>query len=113
MKPDQRKAAVAAYKERKSIAGIFAVRCTGLAEVWVGKAPNIDTVRTRLWFALGLGTSPHRALQAAWATHGGDAFAFEILEKLEPDDDATAYVASARLKDRLEHWRVKLNAQLL
>jgi hypothetical protein len=32
-----RKAAVAAYKERKSACGIYALRCGPSGEVWVGR----------------------------------------------------------------------------
>ena len=32
-----RKAAIAAYKERKTIAGVFVVRCAASGEAWVGQ----------------------------------------------------------------------------
>jgi hypothetical protein len=33
-----RKAAVAAYKERKIAAGIYAIRCVASDQVWIGSA---------------------------------------------------------------------------
>jgi hypothetical protein len=45
-KGEDRKAAIAAYKERKSVAGIYVIRCAASGEAWVGQAPNLDTFRT-------------------------------------------------------------------
>ena len=47
-----RKAAVAAYKERKAIPGIYAVRCAATGQAWVGQTPDLTTVRNRIWFSL-------------------------------------------------------------
>lgn len=63
-----RKAAVAAYKDRKVVAGIYAVRCVPTGQQWVGGAPDLSTVRNRIWFGLRLGSDPHPSLQAG---HGG------------------------------------------
>lgn len=106
-----RKAAVAAYKERVAVPGVFAVRCGPTGEAWVGQSRNIDAQKTGLWFALNAGSYPNRDVQAAWKTHGEAAFAFEPLERLEPEP--MAYVLNARLKDRLAHWMATLNAARL
>ena len=47
-----RKALVAAYRERKTIAGVFAVICNATGQAWVGTSRHIDTHRNGLWFAL-------------------------------------------------------------
>ena len=52
-----KRAAISAYKERKSAAGVFAVRCEASAEAWVGGTPTLDTVQTRIWFSLRHGSS--------------------------------------------------------
>ncbi len=106
-----RKAAVAAYKERKARAGIYAVRCAATGEIWVGRTPNLDTVRNRHWFGLGLGTHPNRPLQAAWTAHGADAFSFEIVEVLEEEEIAS--VRESQLKGRAAHWRQAMAAATL
>jgi len=103
-----RKAAIAAYKERKTIAGIYAVRCAVSGQTWVGRALNLDTIRNRLWFTLGTGGHPNRGLQQAWATHVGDALTLEPLERL--DGDATPSHRDSMLKRRLAHWRAALDA---
>ena len=104
-----RKAAIAAYKERKTIAGIFAIRCNASAETWVGQAPNLEKIQNRIWFTLRQGGHPCRSLQAAWTTHGPDSLTFEECERLEEEE--TAYIRDALLKERMLHWRAQLNAE--
>jgi hypothetical protein len=106
-----KKAAIAAYKERKASAGIYAVRCAPTGEYWVGRAPDLGTIRNRLWFGLRLGSSPHRGLQAAWHAHGADSFTFEVLERLGEED--LAFAREAALKQRLAHWQAALGAAVI
>jgi len=105
---EDRKAAIAAYKDRKVAAGIYAVRCTPTGEQWVGWASDLSTIRNRLWFALRLGNHAQRAMQAAWNAHGADAFDLVELERFE--DDEPAYVRQSKAKDRLAFWRNQLDA---
>ncbi len=107
MKGDDRKAIIAAYKKRETVAGIYAVRCAATNQAWVGQTLNLDTVQNRIWFSLRLGSNTNRDLQTAWAAHDADAFTFEPLERLE--DEELPYVRDALLKERLTHWRAALN----
>ena len=111
MKGETRKAAVAAYKERKVVGGIYAVRCEASGETWVGQWPDIETIQTRLWFTLRHGAVPHKGLLAAWREHGEARFSFEILEKLE--EAPSAYLRAANLKARAAFWREKLSANAI
>ena len=106
-----RKAAIAAYKERKTIAGIFVIRCAASGEAWVGQAPNLETVQNRTWFTLRQGGHPCRSLQAAWNTHGEAGLTFGECERLE--DEETAYVRNALLKERMLHWLAELKAEAI
>lgn len=108
---EDRKAAVAAYKERKSVAGVFAVRCGAAGAVWVGGAPDLDKIQNRLWFQLKMGGCPHRSLQAAWNAHGAESLAFEIVERLEDED--LAFARAATLKARVAHWSAALAAEAI
>jgi hypothetical protein len=65
MRGDEKKAAIVAYKERKSVAGIYSVRCKTSGKVWVGQSPNLDSIRNRIWFMLRLGSHRNRSLQSA------------------------------------------------
>ena len=97
-----------AYKERKRAAGIYAVRCAGSGEIWVGQSRSLDAVRNRLWFMLRLGTGPCTALQAAWQRFGADSFTVESVERLP--EDTPAYAEAKLLKERLGYWRERLGA---
>ena len=109
MNADERRAAVAAYKERKVRAGIYAVRCTASDQLWIGSAPDLSTIQNRLWFTLRQAANTHRSLQEAWCTHGSEAFTFEIIEQLPEDAEESGYLREAALKNRHMHWLAKLN----
>ena len=103
-----RKAAIAAYKERKSVPGIFAVRCAATGQAWVGQTPDLTTVGNRIWFALRQDCSRNRSLQSAWNAQAGEGFVLEELERL--DDEDRGYVLDADVKARLAFWRLELGA---
>ena len=106
-----RKAATAAYKERKSAFGVFAIVCRATGEAWVGQSRHLDTQPNGLWFALRHGSNPHRALQAAWAEHGEGEFRFEELERLR--EDFPALSRGDELKRRQALWAARLQASPL
>jgi|SRR3954451_14291713 hypothetical protein len=106
-----RKAAIAAYKERKPIAGIYVVRCSATAETWVGQSPNLEKIQNRLWFSLRQRSHTCRSLQAAWAAHGPNSLTFAECERLEQEE--IAYVRDALLKERALHWRTQLGAMTI
>jgi hypothetical protein len=108
-KGEDRKAAIAAYKERKSVAGIYVIRCAASGEAWVGQAPNLDTIQNRIWFTLRLGNNPCHGLQKAWRDYGAESLSFEVLERLA--DEESSYVRNALLKERMVYWRSELGAQ--
>lgn len=106
-----RKALVAAFKERKTIAGVFAVICTATGEAWVGQTRHIDTAWNGLSFALRLGSSPFRSLQAAWNAHGEADFRFEQLDRLP--EDISPLARDMELKTRAARWIARLEARAL
>ena len=77
MKPQDRKAAIAAWKERKPApAGIFSLTCTADGQIWVGESRNLEAQQNGLWFSLRLGSHLNRKAQTAYAAHGRDAFLY-------------------------------------
>lgn len=110
MKTTDRKAALAAYKEQKVQAGIFAVRHQPTGTVWVGSSPNLDKIQNRIWFSLRQGGHRGQSLQRAWNELGADDFTFEVVDRLEEEMDD--YFRAAELKKRLAAWREKLGADL-
>ncbi|WP_300575940.1 GIY-YIG nuclease family protein [Phenylobacterium sp.] len=107
-----RRAAVAAYKDRKPAWGVFAVICEATGQAWVGTSRHVDTEQNGLWFALRLGSCPYAGLQAAWTQHGGaEAFRFEELERLR--EDYPEIGRPDELKRRQALWRARLEAAAL
>lgn len=109
MDKQSRRESIAAFKKRKMVSGIFAIRCALSGEVWVGRAPDLDTIWRRLSFELAQGGGRRASLQAAWRSHGEAAFSFEVLEPIEEEID---YVRDKSLAARLGHWRQALGAAL-
>jgi heme A synthase len=111
MDRQQRKTAIAAYRARKPAFGIYAIICTATGEAWVGSSRRVDTQQNRIWFELGLGKSPHAALQAAWNQHGDGAFKYEELERLR--EDFPELERDDELKTRQALWQSRLEASVL
>ena len=109
MLTEDRKAAVAAYKERKVVAGIYLVRCGATGACWAGQAPDLSTIRNRVWFTLRHGSHRQRSLQAAWKAHGESAFSFEEIERL--DEKALEAGRERVMKARLAQWCAELGAE--
>jgi hypothetical protein len=107
----ERKAAIAAYKERTTVAGIFVIRSQASAAQWVGQSPNLEKIQNRIWFTLRQGSHTCRSLQAAWTAHGPENLSFEACERL--DEEETPYIRDALLKERLKHWRAQLGAEAI
>ncbi len=109
MDKNAKRARIAAYKERKAVAGVFAVRCAPTGQVWVGATPTLDTIQTQLWFGLRLRSAPQHDVQAAWNEHGETAFSFERLDAY--DEETADLTLEAWLKDRAADWRARLGAR--
>ncbi|WP_117190534.1 GIY-YIG nuclease family protein [Rhizobium terrae] len=109
MQTIDRKAAIAAYKERKAPAGIYVIRRLSTGQRWVGRAPDLDKIQNRIWFTLRHGSHVSTTLQAAWSGGVPEDFALERLEAI--DEDLTGYLRDRTLKDRLLHWAWELGAE--
>ncbi len=104
-----RKALLREYKERKVVAGVYAVRCVASGQAWVGATPDLSTRQNGVWFSLRLGSHRDKTLQAAWNTHGADAFVFEAIEAVDTEG-LDRFGRDSRLKERRAHWITALNA---
>ncbi|WP_312065214.1 GIY-YIG nuclease family protein [Brevundimonas sp.] len=111
MTTTDRKALINDYKDRETVAGVFAVICSATGRAWVGQSRHIDTQQNGLWFALKLGSSPFKSLQRAWNDHGADSFRFEQLDRLSPDLSDMA--RKDELKKRAALWISRLAAEAL
>ncbi|KJC61946.1 hypothetical protein UP10_06210 [Bradyrhizobium sp. LTSPM299] len=111
MKTETRKLAIADYKKRASVAGIFAVCCRATDEVWVGQALDLEKIQNRIWFSLRMGNHRNAELQRAWSAHGEAGLSLETLERIEEEE--LSYVRDRLLKERMQHWRTQLNASVV
>lgn len=111
MDRQDRKAAIAAYKERKPAFGVFAVICEATGQAWVGRSRHVDTQQNGLWFGLRMGGSPYASLQAAWREHGEAQFRYEELERLREDYPEIGRMDE--LKARQALWKARLQATAL
>ena len=98
------------YKERKVVAGVYAVRCAPSGEVWTAGSRNVDAQQNSLWFSMRNGSHINRPMQEAWTAHGESAFSFEVLERVD-DEALTPQGVLDRLKVRQQHWLETLGAK--
>jgi hypothetical protein len=106
-----RKALIADYKDRPTVAGIYAVICSATGQVWVGQSRHIDTQQNGLWFALKSGGGRDPSLQAAWNAHSPEDFRFEQLDRLPTD--LSDMRRKDELKERAARWMQRLQAEAL
>ncbi len=109
MSPFDRKARIREYKESSLPAGIFRVRNTATGKSLVGSSVNLPGMLNRQRFQLESGSHPDAALQADWNELGPDAFGFEVLDRLKPQEDP-AYDPADELDVLLAMWIEKLTA---
>ncbi len=81
-----RKALKQEYKEMKHPMGVYCVRNTVSGKVLVGISTNVTAMLNRHKAQLGMGGHPITALQQDWKSLGAEAFAFEVLDTIEPRD---------------------------
>jgi hypothetical protein len=110
MDKQSRREAIRDYKERKTQAGVYAVRCAATGEAWVAGAVNVENQKTRHWFSLRMGGHMNKAMQAAWNAHGEAGVGFEILENIEAEELTPLGLADL-VKARERHWLAALGAK--
>lgn len=111
MDRQDRRAAVAAYKERPPAWGLFVIQCTATGQAWVGCSRHIDSQKNGLWFALKQGSSPFADIQKAWAACDEADFRFEELDRLAVDHPPMSRVDELRRRQAL--WSARLQAEAL
>ncbi|WEK56330.1 MAG: GIY-YIG nuclease family protein [Candidatus Cohnella colombiensis] len=103
---NRRKELIEQYKEIKIEAGVYQIRNLVNGKILIESSSNLKSLNGRK-IELQLGTSRHRTLQADWTAQGEDAFVFEVLEVLKPNDNPFVSVKD-ELKVLLEQWIEKL-----
>lgn len=102
-----RKELLRRYKETPPAMGVYRVRDTVTGGYFLGSSVNPRGMLNRHRFALEAGGERCRALQQAWDERGPDAFAFEVVDILEPSGEPDSDpVPELRLLEEL--WRSRL-----
>lgn len=109
MRAEDRKVAVAAFKDRKADAGVYVVTCAATGQRWAGSTLDLARIWNRVSFSLRHGNDPRRGFQAAWLEHGSDSFTFETVEVVDIKD--LVHSRDSVLKARLQHWCETLPAE--
>lgn len=76
------------YKQTARAVGVYQIRNTANGRFFVGSSKNLDGVFNRHKFELSHGGHRNKELQREWNEYGHENFAFEVLERLDPDGDA-------------------------
>ncbi len=104
-----RKEAIRAYKEARRPIGVFQVRNTASGKAYIGTSVDLPSMLNRQRAQLRMGAHADRALQADWNALGDGAFAFDVLDTLEPPDEP-GYDPADDLRTLEDLWRGKLAA---
>lgn len=103
-----RKSLTREYKETPREAGVFRVRNRESGKALVGSSPDLPGMLNRQRFQLELGSHADKELQADWNALGSDSFEFDVLDRLEPRDDAAAVSQKEELEALAVMWSEKL-----
>ena len=114
LSPKDRKELIRAYKETPRTMGVYWIRHTESGRCLVGTSVDVPSILNRHRAQLRMDGHPSRDLQRDWNVLGQDAFAFEILDTLEPQDepqDEPGYDPADDLKELEAMWVEKLEAE--
>jgi hypothetical protein len=77
------------YLRARRPMGVFLIRNLTNEKVFLAVGVDLQGLLNRHKFELKAGSHKNRELQSDWNDLGADRFAFEILDQMEPRDDAT------------------------
>lgn len=103
-----KKEIIAAYKEQKTVGGIYLIRNTKSGKLFLDTTPNIQGIGNRFDFAQKTGTCFNIKLQKEWTAANKGDFKLEILEELEMGDGQTRKSFKKDLETLKEMWQEKL-----
>lgn len=103
-----RKALIRQYKENPRPAGVFVVRNIIEGKALLGVSTDLPGMLNRQRFQLEMGSHPDRDLQSDWNRLGPEAFGFEVLDELQPLEQATD--AREHLAILRDEWASRLSS---
>ena len=102
-----------AYKERKDIGGICAIKNTVNGKLLILPVNNLHAYKNRFGFAQSTGSCVDDKLLQDWDKFGASSFDLEILEELEKMEDQTPKDFRDDLKTLKEIWLEKFDSDNL
>ena len=102
-----------AYKERKVVGGICAIKNTVNGRLLLLKAADLKGAENRFNFSKDNPKALNLKLMPDIKQYGTDIFAFEVLEELEKKSTQTDKEFQTDLEELLELWQEKLGEQAL
>ena len=105
-----RKSLIRAYKETRRPMGVYRIHNTRDDRSLIGRSVDLPAILNRERAALRFGAHHVAELQRDWNALGPDAFAFEVLDTLEPpersdyDPSDDLRVLEALWLERLQPW---------
>jgi hypothetical protein len=81
------------YKREARPMGVYAVRNLVTHVAYIGTATDLPGILNRHRFELKLGGHRNTDLARSYKDHGPDAFAYEVLDKLEPNEKSADYAS--------------------
>jgi group I intron endonuclease len=103
-----KKALAREYKETPRPMGVYRIRNTVNGKLLVGSSVNLPAILNRHRAALRFGGHTNRELQKDWAEFGPEAFEFEVLDTLAPQE-RPGYNPSDDLRALEQLWLDKLS----
>jgi hypothetical protein len=108
MENKSRKEMTAAYKERKTLGGVYAIKNLKNGKIHLEVTANLQSSQNRFEFSRNTGSCVTPLLQKDWKDYGAENFAFEILEKIEMKDTQTPKEFQEDLKILYDLWTEKI-----
>lgn len=100
---DSKKELKKAYQQSEKPMGIYQIRNTLNGKIFLGYAQDLQGIFNSNRFQLKMGGHTNKALQNEWNEFGEAAFAFEVLDQLQPQPGHQANYLS-ELKELYQLW---------
>lgn len=113
MDKQNRKDILAAYKQRKVIGGVCAVKNKANGKMLVAAVVDIQGYRNRLEFSKSVGGCTDPRYQKDWEKYGAQAFILEVLEELEKKETQSDKEFKEDIETLKEIWLEKLDPTML
>lgn len=110
---DKKQEIVEAYKNRKVIGGICAVKNLQTGRMLLSATTDLQGYKNRFEFCRATNMSIHYKLNSDWAKTGADNFVLVVLEELEKEEMQTPREFTEDIEVLKEMWLEKTDLSVL